>query len=107
VCHTASGSNNPQITETIRIAHVGSLLSGIHMLWSKPAIVGIVSLTIPNAGHAVVWDGEKIVDPGRSDKVDRAYIDRCGLKFTPRAADLQPLVAFDPVHPPTRRVPLP
>jgi hypothetical protein len=37
----------------------------------------------------------RIVEPGRSDKVDRAYIDRCGLKFTPRAADLQPLVTFD------------
>jgi hypothetical protein len=71
------------------------LFSSIYMLWSKPAIIGIVSPTIPNAGHAVVWDGEKIIDPGRSDKVDRAYIDRCGLEFTQRAADLQPLVAFD------------
>jgi hypothetical protein len=71
------------------------LFSSIYMLWNKPAIIGMVSPTIPNAGHAVVWDGEKIIDPGKSSKVDRAYIDRCGLEFTQRAADLQPLFALD------------
>lgn len=71
------------------------LLSSIYMLWTKPAIIGVVSPTIPNTGHAVVWDGEKIIDPGLSRRVDRAYVDRWGLEFTQRAKDLQPLLALD------------
>jgi hypothetical protein len=71
------------------------LLSGIYMLWSAPAIIGVVSPTIPNAGHAVFWDGEKLIDPRRSGKVDRDYVDRHGLEFTQRARDLQPLVMHD------------
>lgn len=68
------------------------LLSSIYMLWNKPAIIGVVSPTVPNTGHAVFWDGEKIIDPGLSARVDRAYIDRCGLEFTQRASDLAPLI---------------
>lgn len=68
------------------------LLSGIYMLWNKPAIIGVVSPTVPNTGHAVFWDGEKIIDPGFSERVDRAYVDRCGLEFTHRAGDLAPLI---------------
>lgn len=71
------------------------LLSGIYMLWAKPAIIGVVSPTIPNTGHAVLWDGEKIIDPGFSERVDRSYIDRCGLAFTQRASDLEPLISHD------------
>jgi hypothetical protein len=71
------------------------LLSGIYMLWSKPAIIGVVSPTIPDAGHAVLWDGEKIIDPGFCARVDRSYVDRCGLEFTQRAADLEPLISHD------------
>ncbi|WP_206607237.1 ATP-grasp domain-containing protein [Rhizobium tubonense] len=71
------------------------LLSGIYMLWSKPAIIGVASPTIPNTGHAVFWDGEKIIDPGFSDRVDRSYVDRCGLEFTQRASDLEPLISHD------------
>jgi hypothetical protein len=71
------------------------LLSGIYMLWSKPAIIGVVSPTIPDAGHAVFWDGEKIIDPGFCARVDRSYVDRCGLEFTQRAADLEPLISHD------------
>lgn len=71
------------------------LLSSIFMLWTKPAIIGVISPTIPNAGHAVLWDGEKIIDPGVCARVDRAYIDRCGLEFTQRAFDLEPLIAHE------------
>jgi hypothetical protein len=68
---------------------------GIYMLWSAPAIIGVRSPTIPNAGHAVFWDGEKLIDPRRSGKIDRAYVDLHGLEFTQRARDLQPLVMHD------------
>jgi len=71
------------------------LLSGIYMLWSKPAIIGVTSPTIPNAGHAVFWDGEKIIDPGFCERVDRSYIDRWGLEFTQRASDLEPLIVHE------------
>jgi hypothetical protein len=71
------------------------LLSSIYMLWTKPAIIGVISPTIPNAGHAVLWDGEKIIDPGFCERVDRAYVDRCALEFTQRARDLEPLIAHD------------
>jgi hypothetical protein len=71
------------------------LLSSIYMLWGKPAIIGVVSPTIPNTGHAVLWDGEKIIDPGFCERVDRSYVDRCGLEFTQRAGDLQPLISHE------------
>ncbi len=71
------------------------LLSSIYMLWDKPAIIGLVSPTVPDTGHAVFWDGEKIIDPGSSARVDRAYVDRCGLEFTQRARDLAPLISHE------------
>ena len=58
-------------------------------------IIGVVSPTIPNAGHAVLWDGEKIIDPGFCERVDRSYVDRCGLEFTQRACDLEPLIRHE------------
>lgn len=72
------------------------LLSSIYMLWTRPAIIGLVSPTIPNTGHAVFWDGEKIIDPGLCERVDRAYVDRCGLEFTQSAGDLEPLLVYEP-----------
>ncbi len=71
------------------------LLSSIYMLWERPAIIGVVSATITNAGHAVLWDGEKIIDPGDCGRIDRAYIDRWGLEFTQRAMDLTPLIQHE------------
>ncbi|MBN9548835.1 MAG: hypothetical protein J0H31_08125, partial [Alphaproteobacteria bacterium] len=71
------------------------LLSSIYMLWAKPAIIGVVSPTVPDTGHAVFWDGEKIIDPGFCERVDRAYVDRCGLEFTQRASDLEPLISHE------------
>ncbi|MFB9984367.1 RimK family alpha-L-glutamate ligase [Mesorhizobium kowhaii] len=71
------------------------LLTSIYMLWAKPAIIGVVSPTVPNTGHAIFWDGEKIIDPGFCERVDRSYVDRCGLEFTQRASDLEPLISHD------------
>jgi hypothetical protein len=71
------------------------LLSSIYMLWARPGIIGVISPTIPDAGHAVLWDGKKIIDPGNCERVDRGYVDRCGLEFTQRARDLEPLIAHD------------
>jgi len=71
------------------------LLSGIYMLWSSPGIVGVLSPTLPGTGHAVFWDGEKIIDPKPGGEVDRAYVDAHGLEFTQRAADLLPLHAHE------------
>ncbi len=68
------------------------LLSGIYMLWSSPGIIGVVSPTLPDTGHAVFWDGEKLIDPKPGGRVDRAYVDRHGLEFTQRASDLTPLI---------------
>lgn len=71
------------------------LLSSIYMLWDKPAIIGVVSPTVPDTGHAVFWDGQKLIDPGIGNRVDRAYVDRCGLEFTQRATDLAPLIQHE------------
>jgi hypothetical protein len=71
------------------------LLSSIYMLWSSPGIVGVLSPNIPSVGHAVFWDGEKIIDPKPDGQVDRAYVDAHGLEFTQRAADLLPLRAHE------------
>lgn len=71
------------------------LVSSIYMLWTAPGIIGVLSPTIPDCGHAVLWDGEKIIDPGSSGKVDRAYVDRFGLEFTQRVGDLRPLFDHD------------
>jgi hypothetical protein len=79
------------------------LLSGIHMLWDHPAIIGVISPTRPGTGHAVFWDGRQVIDPeanravtcGEAIVIDRAYIDRFGLEFTQRASDLAPLIGCD------------
>jgi hypothetical protein len=75
------------------------LLSGIHMLWDHPAIIGVISPTRPGTGHAVFWDGHKVIDPEQNRSggavIDRAYVDRFGLEFTQRAADLTPLIGCD------------
>jgi hypothetical protein len=97
-CNSSFPSGGPMSHSIMRTAasrcgHV--LLSSIYMLWSRPAIIGIVSPTIADAGHAVFWDGEKIIDPGFCDRVDRGYIDRWGLEFTQRANDLEPLIVHE------------
>lgn len=72
-----------------------ALVSSIYMLWDHPAIIGVVSPTIPNCGHAVVWDGEKIIDPHPGIGIDRDYVQSHALEFTQRAADLRRLVQHD------------
>lgn len=71
------------------------LFSGIYMLWERPAIIGVVSPTILDSGHAVFWDGEKLIDPGFCGRVDRSYVDRCGVEFIQTATDLVPLVFYE------------
>ena len=69
------------------------LVSSIYMLWTAPAIIGVLSPTIADGGHAILWDGEKLIDPGRSERVDRAYVDCFAMEFTQRIEDLRPLLA--------------
>ena len=72
-----------------------ALVSSIYMLWDHPAIIGVVSPTIPDCGHAVIWDGVRIIDPHPTAKIDRAYVQSHGLEFTQRAGDLKLLVQHD------------
>jgi hypothetical protein len=72
-----------------------ALLSGIYMNWQRPAIIGVRSPNSPDTGHAVFWDGEKLIDPGSSLLVDRDYIDRNSIEFTQRASDLHAIIAFE------------
>ncbi len=51
--------------------------------------------TTPETGHAVLWDGEKINDPGNGARVDLSYVDRHGLEFTQSAIDLEPTIAHE------------
>jgi hypothetical protein len=73
--------------------HFGfALLSGIFVAWDKPGIVGVLSPTSLDTGHAVLWDGTKIIDPGSSWRVDRRYVELHGLEFTQEAQALRPLI---------------
>lgn len=87
-----------------RIAHDKGyvLLSGIYMDWSAPGIVGVLSQTIENCGHAVFWDGRRLIDPGGTDLYDRHYIDAHALEFTQRACDLVSLISLELELAPTR-----
>jgi hypothetical protein len=80
-----------------RLAHDWGLvlLSSIYMDWRYPGIVGVLSQTIPDCGHALFWDGERLIDPSDSGLYDRAYVDRCGVEFTQRASDLSALIALE------------
>jgi hypothetical protein len=97
-CDAAFSSAGPMSHSIMRNVANGwgvVLLSSIYMLWEKPAIIGVLSPTTLDTGHAVFWDGEKIIDPGRSWRVDRAYVDRHALEFKQRAHHLQPLLAHE------------
>ena len=77
------------------------MASATSELWvaASPAIIGVISPTRADTGHAVFWDGEKLIDPeagpDNAGPVDRAYVDRFGLEFTQRAGDLIALMACD------------
>lgn len=72
-----------------------ALLSGIYMDWNVPAIIGVRSPMGPDSGHAVFWDGEKLIDPGTSLIIDRSYVDRHGFEFTLPARDLAAIVGIE------------
>ena len=80
-----------------RMAHAAGLvlLSSIYMDWRFPGIVGVVSLTQEDCGHALFWDGQALIDPGRTGLYDRAYVETYALEFTQRANDLGEVFALD------------
>ncbi len=80
-----------------RIAHDWgfALLSSIYMDWRHPGIVGVLSLTQENCGHALFWDGERLIDPGGSGLYDRAHVDGHALEFTQRASALADLIQLE------------
>lgn len=80
-----------------RIAHGWgfTLLSSIYMDWRYPGIVGVVSLTIENCGHALFWDGVRLIDPGVSGLYDLDFVQRNALEFTQRATDLSAVIELE------------
>ncbi|HWA61450.1 MAG TPA: hypothetical protein VG939_08745 [Caulobacteraceae bacterium] len=82
------------------------LVSSIYMDWRFPGIVGVLSRTLPDCGHALFWTGEALIDPSDSGLYDRAWVDVAAIEFTQRARDLAALFALDAAAPaaPTRVV---
>lgn len=80
-----------------RVAHDWglALLSSIYMDWRYPGIVGVLSLTLPDCGHALFWDGVQLIDPSGNPAYDRAYVDANAVEFTQRAGDLKALIALE------------
>jgi hypothetical protein len=80
-----------------RIAHDWgfALLSSIYMDWRHPGIVGVVSRTIENCGHALFWDGARLIDPGGTGAYDLAYVHANAIEFTQRAGDLAAVIALE------------
>ncbi|HEY8004100.1 MAG TPA: hypothetical protein VIE16_07725 [Phenylobacterium sp.] len=80
-----------------RIAHDWGLVlvSSIYMDWRHPGIVGVLSLTLEGCGHALYWDGSRLIDPGGDPRYDRDYVERNAVEFTQRAGDLKGLIALD------------
>jgi hypothetical protein len=72
-----------------------ALLSGIYMDWRYPGIVGVVSKTIENCGHALFWDGERLIDPGGTHLYDLDYVQAEALEFTQRAGDLAAVIELE------------
>lgn len=70
-----------------------TLVSGIAMDWDRPAIIGLHFPPISGRSHAVFWDGQKLIDPGRSTKIDRAYVERFAIEFTQEATVQERLLA--------------
>jgi hypothetical protein len=80
-----------------RVAHDWGLvlLSGIYMDWRHPGIVGVLSLTQPDCGHALFWTGAELVDPGGDPRYDLAYVQANAIEFTQRAGDLGALIELE------------
>jgi hypothetical protein len=75
------------------------LCSSLYMVWQAPGIIGVVSPTIPDCGHAVFWDGTRVIDPQPGGTVDWDYVQRRSIEFTQRAGDLGPLLRHDRMVP--------
>lgn len=88
-----------------RIAHAWgfALVSSIYMDWRFPGIVGVLSRTEPDCGHALFWDGGTLIDPGGSGLYDRAYVEANAIEFTQRASALSGIVGLDRACPPAAR----
>jgi len=71
-----------------------ALFSSIYMYWAKPAIIGVISPTKINTGHATFWDGQKIIDPAGCQNVDRSYVDRSGIEFIQTADAVTAMLAL-------------
>jgi hypothetical protein len=85
-----------------RIAHQWgfALLSSIYMDWRYPGIVGVLSRTIANCGHALFWDGKQLIDPGNSDRYDLEYVRLNAIEFTQRASHLSTVMSVEQLsHP--------
>lgn len=96
--HPAFDSNRPMTHSLLRrVAHQWGLvlLTSIYMDWRSPGIVGVASLTMEDCGHALYWDGARLIDPGGSGLYDRDYVERGALEFTQRASDLGALIVLD------------
>jgi hypothetical protein len=80
-----------------RVAHDWGLvlLSSIYMDWRHPGIVGVLSLTEPGCGHALFWDGARLIDPAGDPRYDMAYAAANAVEFTQRAGDLGALIELE------------
>jgi hypothetical protein len=80
-----------------RIAHGWgmTLLSSIYMDWRRPGIVGVISKKIENCGHALFWDGERLINPGADAEYDLEYVYANAIEFTQRATDLVAVIELE------------
>ena len=80
-----------------RLAHGWglALLSSIYMDWRHPGIVAVVSRTLENCGHALFWDGERLIDPAGTENYDLTYVHAQALEFTQRAGDLSAVIQLE------------
>ena len=80
-----------------RVAHAAgvALLSSIYFDWRFPGIIGVPSKRLPGEGHALFWDGERIIDPGGSDAYEREWVEREAVEYAQRASDLAAVFSLD------------
>ena len=93
--HEAGGLLTHSLMRRISHAWGLALLSSIYMDWRYPGIVGVVSLTIENCGHALFWDGDRLIDPGGSGRYDLAYVQSNAIEFTQRAGNLAAVIELE------------
>lgn len=115
-----AGRTHEEVAEAARLAHPGydptgpmthslmrrvahgwglALISSIYMDWRFPGIVGVLSRTEPGGGHALLWDGVRLIDPKGSDLYDLGYVEANAIEFTQRASALAELITLDRAYP--------